>query len=413
MFYPLETFIALRYVRARRRRGVAAFITTASVLGMAIGVAALIVVLSIMNGLESELRTRLLSMTAHATVSDSANGVEDWRLLRDELADIPGVAGISPYVLVEGMLGSGSNLMPAIVRGILPDEEAAVSNIAELLSIGSLNDLEAGSQRIVLGEILAINLGVGVGNRVNLLIPEISNERPAAVLRSFLVAGVFSAGSPNHDSGLALVHLDDASELRGYDGRAGGIAIRLDDPMAVGEFARAIPAAVLARGQYSDWTIENRSYFRAVRIEKTMMALLLTLIVAVAAFNIVASLVMVVTDKKKDIAILRTYGLAPNRVSRIFVVQGMLIGVVGTTVGLVLGLMLAFNVQTILPWLERNLNFELLPGDVYYVTELPSEVHWLDVTSIGLVAFAIAIVATIYPSRRAASVAPAEALRYE
>ena len=243
--------------------------------------------------------------------------------------------------------------------------------------------------------------------------PEVDNGRPTALLRSFLVTGIFSAGSQDHDAGLALTHLSDAAELRGFAGRAGGVAIRLEDPMAVGEFASMLPESLDSAATYSDWTIENSSYFRAIRIEKTMMALLLTLIVAVAAFNIVASLVMVVTDKKKDIAILRTYGLEPERVSRIFMVQGTLIGVIGTCLGLVLGLVLAFNVETIVPWLERSFNFELMPGDVYYVTQLPSEIQWLDVTLITVAAFAIAVLATVYPSRRAAAVAPAEALRYE
>ena len=366
-----------------------------------------------MNGLETELRTRLLSMAAHATLADAREGVDDWQALQTELVGYPGVVGVSPYVLVEGMIGSGSNLSPAIVRGILPEEEASVSEIGDFLSSGSLDDLEAGTRHIILGQILALNLGVGVGSRINVLVPEVDNGRPTALLRSFLVTGIFSAGSQDHDAGLALTHLSDAAELRGFAGRAGGVAIRLEDPMAVGEFASMLPESLDSAATYSDWTIENSSYFRAIRIEKTMMALLLTLIVAVAAFNIVASLVMVVTDKKKDIAILRTYGLEPERVSRIFMVQGTLIGVIGTCLGLVLGLVLAFNVETIVPWLERSFNFELMPGDVYYVTQLPSEIQWLDVTLITVAAFAIAVLATVYPSRRAAAVAPAEALRYE
>jgi len=210
-----------------------------------------------------------------------------------------------------------------------------------------------------------------------------------------------------------LIHLEDASELRGFAGRAGGVAVRLDDPMAVGEFAGAVSTLEDNAVTYSDWTIENRSHFRAIRIEKTMMTVLLMLIVAVAAFNVVASLVMVVTDKKKDIAILRTYGLEPSRVSRVFIIQGSLIGFAGTFLGLILGLLLAFNVETVFPWLERTFNFELMPGDVFYVSQLPSEIQWFDVTLITLSAFLIAVLATIYPSRRAAAVAPAEALRYE
>lgn len=413
MFHPLECFIALRYLRAGRHRGFASFITVASVFGMALGVAALIVVLSVMNGLETELRTRLLSMTAHATLANPREGVSDWRALKAQVVQQPGVVGVSPYVLVEGMLGSGSNLSPAIVRGILPEEEMAVSRLGDFLQAGRLDDLKAGVRHIILGRILALNLGVGVGDRVNLLIPEVRNGRPAASLRSFRVSGIFAAGIQQHDAGLALIHLDDASELRGFAGRAGGIAVRLRDPMAVRELAGSLPQSIDDSLTYSDWTIENRNYFRAIRIEKSMMAILLTLIVAVAAFNIVASLIMVVTDKNKDIAILRTYGLEPERVSRIFMVQGSMIGICGTLLGLVLGLTLAFNVETIFPWLERIFNFQMMPADVFYVTELPSEVQWLDVTLITIAALVIGMLATIYPSRRAAAVAPAEALRYE
>ncbi len=413
MFYPLECFIALRYLRAGRHRGFASFITMASVFGMALGVAALIVVLSVMNGLETELRTRLLSMTAHATLANAQEGVNDWQALKAQLVQYPGVLGVSPYVLVEGMLGSGSNLSPAVVRGILPEEETAVSQIGDFLQAGRLDDLEAGAQHIILGRILALNLGVGVGDRVNLLLPNVQNGRPTALLRSFQVSGVFAAGMQQHDAGLALVHLDDASELKGFAGRAGGVAVRLEDPMAVRELAGRLPQPLDGSPTYSDWTIENQNYFRAIRIEKTMMALLLTLIIAVAAFNIVASLIMVVTDKNKDIAILRTYGLEPERVSRIFMIQGSMIGISGMLLGLVLGLTLAFNVETIFPWLERVFSFQLMPADVFYVTELPSEVQWLDVALITIAAFVIAVLATIYPARRAAAVAPAEALRYE
>jgi lipoprotein-releasing system permease protein len=413
MFQPLECFIAWRYVRARRHRGFASFITVASVLGMALGVAALIVVLSVMNGLETELRTRLLSMTAHVTIANSQQGIADWQSLGSTIAQQPGVSGVSPFVLVEGMLGSGSNLSPAVVRGIVPAEEIAVSQIDDFMRSGSLSDLEPGAQRIILGRLLALNLGVGVGDRVNFLIPKIEAGRPTALLRSFLVSGTFVAGVQTHDAGLAFVHLQDASELRGLNGRAAGISLRLEDPMLTGELARTLPGLIEGEATYSDWTIENSSHFRAIRIEKTMMAVLLTLIVAVAAFNIVASLVMVVTDKKKDIAILRTYGLDAKRVARIFMVQGSIIGGSGTVLGLILGIALALNVETVFPWLERTFNFQLMPGDVFYVTQLPSELQWLDVTVIALTALAIGVLATIYPSRRAAAVAPADALRYE
>ena len=412
MFRPLECFIGLRYVQARARRGFVSFISLASLLGIGLGVAALIVILSVMNGFEAELRTRLLSMTAHASLSQPGTGLEDWANVRAQVLEQPGVVGASPFVALEGMLGSGSNLSPAIVRGVLPSEEATVSQLERFFSLGSLADLEPNARRIVLGRILALNLGVGVGDRINLLVPQVENGRLTPRLASFLVSGLFEAGIQDHDASLALVHLTDASQLKGLQGRAEGLAVRMDDPLQVGQLQAAIEETQ-PTFDYSDWTLENSNYFRAIRIEKTMMTFLLLLIVAVAAFNIVASLMMVVTDKQKDIAILRTYGLEPARVARVFMVQGSLLGFVGTLIGVVLGIVLAFNVETIVPWLELTFNFQIMPGDVYYVTEIPSEVHLVDVIVIPVLAFFVAVLATIYPSRRAAAVAPAEALRYE
>jgi lipoprotein-releasing system permease protein len=413
MFKPLECFIAARYVHSRRRRGFISFISLASMLGIAIGVAALIVILSVMNGFEGELRARLLSMTAHASVADSREGVEDWEALAEQLRAQSNVAGVSPFVNVEVMLGSGAELRPALIRGILPAEEATVSNIDDFLQTGRLDDLEAGNQQLILGRVLALSLGLDVGSRVNVLVPEVSDRGITPRLRSFVVSGIFEAGIADHDASLALAHLTDASLLGGLDGRAEGVGIRLNDPLAVGALAGAVGVFADPALTYSDWTIENANFFRAIRIEKTMMTLILLLIVAVAAFNIVASLVMLVTDKEKDIAILRTYGLDPRRVARIFIVQGTAIGAIGTIGGLALGLVLAFNVETIVPWLETTFNFQIMPGDVYYVTEIPSEVRWLDVTIIPVLALVVSALATIYPARRAAAVAPAEALRYE
>jgi len=412
MFRPLECFIGLRYVQARARRGFVSFISLASLLGIGLGVAALIVILSVMNGFESELRTRLLSMTAHASLSQPSTGFEDWSSARAQVLEQPGVVGASPFVALEGMLGSGANLSPAIVRGILPSEEATASQLERFFSIGSLADLVPNARRIVLGRILALNLGVGVGDRINLLVPQFENGRLIPRLSSFLVSGLFEAGIQDHDASLALVHLSDASQLKGLQGRAQGLAIRMHDPLQVGQLQAAIEATQPSL-EYSDWTLENSNYFRAIRIEKTMMTFLLLLIVAVAAFNIVASLMMVVTDKQKDIAILRTYGLESARVARVFMVQGSLLGLVGTLIGVVLGVVLAINVETIVPWLELTFNFQIMPGDVYYVTEIPSEVRLADVIVISVLAFLVAVIATIYPSRRAAAVAPAEALRYE
>jgi len=413
MFKPLECFIAARYVRSRRRRGFISFISLASMLGIAVGVAALIVILSVMNGFEAELRTRLLSMTDHASLSSPDAGLEDWQSLAARLLELPNVASASPFVNVEAMLASGARLRPVLIRGVVPEEEGGASELARYVQIGRLEDLEAGTRRLILGRVLALSLGLDIGSKVSVLVPEASDRGITPRLRSFEVSGIFEAGITDHDASLALTNLADASELAGLGGRAEGIGVRLSDPLAVTRLAAEVADLGDSSLAYSDWTIENRSFFRAIHIEKTMMTLILLLIVAVAAFNIVASLVMLVTDKEKDIAILRTYGLEPGRIARIFMIQGTAIGAIGTLTGLALGLVLALNVQTIVPWLEATFNFQIMPGDVYYVTEIPSEVHWSDVTMIPLLALLVAALATIYPARRASAIAPAEALRYD
>ena len=414
MFQPLELFIGLRYVRSRRRRGIVSFMSGASLVGVALGVAALIVILSVMNGLESELRNRLLTMTAHLTVRADA-GLEDWRTLADRLAARDGVDSVSPYVELQAMLASGGNLEPAVVRGILPEQENVIVDDVRVIGDGGIERLEPGGNGLVLGRTLAARLGVGGGDALSVLVPRFDERgMPAPRLTGFVVAGIFDAGVPDHNSGLALTHLADASALDGLRGRAEGVAVRLRDALGVGEFRRANADLLGEPGlRVSDWTEEHASYFTAIRIEKTMMSIILMFIVGVAAFNIVASLMMVVTEKKRDVAILRTTGLEPGRVARIFFVQGTAIGLAGTLAGAALGLALAFNVDVIVPWLEETFGFRIFPGDVYYVTEVPSEVHFADAVTIPLVAFALTVLATLYPARRAASIAPAEALRYE
>jgi len=413
MFQPLEGFIGLRYLRSRRRRGVVSFMSGASLLGIALGVAALIVILSVMNGLETELTTRLLSMSEHATVSRPGAGLDDWTSLQRRLVADEDVVGASPYVSLEGMLAAGAILRPALIRGVIPSEEAAVSDVARVIDTATFEALEAGTHRIILGRYLASNLGVMAGDRINLLAPKLDDGQLKPQLAGFVVAGIFEAGIQDHDANLALIHLSDASELAGLAGRPQALGVRLDDAMIAPSYEQRIAAELGQSFRYSNWTKEYSSYLRALRIEKIMMTVILMSVVAVAAFNIVASLMMVVTDKEQDIAILRTCGLEPARVTRIFFVQGAIIGLVGTILGVVLGLVLAFNVDTIVPWLETTFNFQIMPGDVYYVTELPSEIHIADVVLIPLLAFLVAIVATIYPSRRAAMIAPAQALRYE
>lgn len=415
MFAPLECFIGLRYLRSRRRRGVVSFMSTASLVSIALGVAALIVILSVMNGFETELRTRLLSMDAHLTVADSRAGLgEDWTALRAELEAEPGVVGVSPYVLLEGMLaGGGNNLRPAAIRGIEPSIEAVVSGLDRFMQVGSLDQLEAGLQRIVLGRLLALNLGADVGQRITVVVPRFVGGRLRPKLEAFVVAGIFEAGIVDNDANLALVHIDDASVLKGLGGRPEGLAVRLADPMRAAELEPRVAVMLPAGQTVTSWMEQHRSIFRAIRIEKVMMTVILMFIVAVAAFNIVASLMMVVTDKERDIAILRTCGIEPERVARIFFVQGSILGLAGAAIGTVLGLALAANVGVIVPWLESTFGFQIMPGDLYYVTAIPSEIHAGQVATVPLLALAFAVLATLYPSRRAARVAPAQALRYD
>ncbi len=413
MAAPLEWFIGLRYLRARRRSQFVSFISLASMIGVALGVASLLVILSVMNGFESELRERLLSMTAHVTVRQDVGPLQDWPGWSERLARLDGVQHVAPYIEIQGMFAFGRNLNAAIVRGVVPAQERYMSRVGEFMLDGSLEDLKAGEGNVILGRVLAIKLGVGVGDRVRLLVPQITAGRLKPRLTSFRVSGVFEAGIQDHDDGVALVHLEDAAEVYGWTGGASAIGLSLSNPLAAMDVGKIIKADLPDGLVYSDWTIENRSYFRAIRIEKTMMTVLLLLIVAVAAFNIVASLVMVVTDKEQDIAILRTLGLAPQRVGRIFIFQGAMIGFIGVGMGVLLGLLLANNVDVIVPWLEQTFGFQIMPGDVYYVTDIPSEIHWFDVVMIPSVALLLTLLATLYPSRRAAAVAPARALRYE
>jgi lipoprotein-releasing system permease protein len=412
MFQPLEWFIGLRYLRSRRWRFIMSFRTLASLLGLALGVTALIVILSVLNGLESETRERLLGLSAHATVS-VPGGLDDWRQLRTRFASEPGITAVSPFVRLEGMLAAGTNLRPAVVRGILPEEEREASDLNRFVTLGGIENLVPGARRIVLGRVLAANLGVEFGDELTVLVPRVIGGRVMPRSAAFTVAGIFEAGVPDHDVSLALVHLTDASDLKGLRGAAEGVALRFDYPLDVRAFGAAQRATLDPTLRYSDWTEEYRNLFTAMRIEKIMMSIILFMIVGVAAFNILASLMMVVIDKQKDIAILRTYGLEAHRVARIFIVQGGVIGLIGALLGVSGGLALAYNVDVIVPWLETTFGFQIMPGDVYYVTALPSEVQLFDVIAVPVAACVLAVLATIYPARRAAAIAPASALRYD
>ena len=414
MLNPVELFIGLRYLRAKRRTRFVSFITLISLVGIALGVAALIVILSVMNGFEGELRNRLLSMSAHGTVGATEGAIDDWQNLVDDVAAEPGVIAAAPFVQMEGMIQSGRDLVGVMVHGVDPAYEEPLSG--ELINMveGSLGSLLPGARNIILGRVLAFQLRARIGDGVVLLIPRpVGDGTLEPVLERFVLSGVFEAGLSEHDSVLALVHTQDAAGILDIGDGVTAVRFRAADVMAAPVIAASLQQRLGGGVATSDWTIENASYFRAIRIEKMMMSLILSLIIGVAAFNIVASLVMVVTDKTTDIAVLRTLGMGPAGVVRVFFVQGAMIGWAGVLIGVVLGVVLAINVPVIAPFLEQLFGFQIMPGDVYYVTRIPSELEIPDVATIAVAAFVLTSLATLYPARRAALVNPALALRYE
>jgi len=414
MINPVELFVGLRYLRAKRRTRFVSFITLISLMGIALGVAALIVILSVMNGFEGELRDRLLSMSAHGYVTGPDRVTRNWRQTVDDVAAEPGVAAAAPFVQLEGMIRSGRDLKAVLVHGVDPAYEDALSGAVINLIDGSLDVLQAESQSIILGRLLALDLGVRIGDGVVLLIPRpVGDGTLEPVLRRFILRGVFEAGVQDHDGSLALVNARDAADILAIGDEMTAIRFRADDVMAAPAISRSLRQRLGGDSITSDWTIENSSYFRAIRLEKMMMSLILSLIIGVAAFNIVASLVMVVSDKTNDIAVLRTLGMKSAGVVRVFFVQGAVIGWVGVFVGVVLGVIVAINVPVIVPVLEQFFGFQIMPGDVYYVTRIPSVLETADVVTIAASAFVLTSLATLYPARRAALVNPAVALRYE
>jgi lipoprotein-releasing system permease protein len=426
MFQPIPVFVGLRYSLAREHSFFVSFITWVSLLGVAVGVAALITVLSVMNGFESELRDRLLSVSAHAVLTLDGAALPDWQRSIRQLQGAPGLVGAAPFLDTDAMLSRTPAMAGAIMRGIDPQLEPAVSAIAGSMREGKLSDLQPGFNRIILGRTLAYQLQVGVGDSVTAMIPGgggtqrgpagaaagAENDMLVPRLQDFEVAGIFEVGLQDHDSVLALVNLKDAEALRGLSGPT-GIRLKFSDVLSAPALARAAAARLSAPLQVRDWTQENEAYFRAIRIEKTMMGLILMLIVAVAVFNIVATLVMVVNDKRTDIAILRTLGMSPLAVLAVFMTQGLLIGWIGTALGVGLGLSLALNVDVIVPFLEQTFGFHIMDPDVYYIAGIPSETHTRDVIAIAAAALTLTFAATIYPALRAARTPPAEALRYE
>jgi lipoprotein-releasing system permease protein len=415
MFRPLELFIGLRYTRAKRRNHFISFISLISIMGIGLGVAALITVLSVMNGFEQELRTRILGMASHASISGYQQPLLDWQRSAQLAMQHPQVVGVAPYVEGEVMLTRGSKVSGALVRGILPEREPAVSTVGEHMRAGRLQDLVAGEYRIILGSELAYNLGAHIGDHVTMVTPQ-ANYSPAGVLprlRRFQVVGIFEVGMYEYDRGVALVHMEDAARLFKLEDGVSGVRLKLQDLFQAPRVSRELVEQLGGKLRVEDWTRQHANFFRAVQTEKRVMFVILTLIVAVAAFNIVSTLVMVVTDKQADIAILRTLGATPAAILRIFMVQGAMIGMLGTALGVVGGVALALNVETIVPAIEQAFGVQFMPADVYYISDLPSRLEWRDVWQIGVVAFLLSFLATWYPAWRASRTQPAEALRYE
>ncbi len=416
MFKPLSLYIGLRYTRAKRRTQFISFITLTSVLGIALGVTALITVLSVMNGFEAELRQRILGMTAHATITGSGGQLDDWRSLQEKVKDYPHVQGTAPFITGQVMINAGRRVSGTMLRGVLPLEESAVSDVAAKMQVGQLTALQAGQYRIVLGAELARYLGANVGDKITVISPQV-NSTPAGIiprLRRFTVSGIFEVGMYEYDRNMALIHIKDAEKLlRLGDSRVSGLRLKLDDLFNAPQITHDLAKQLYRQYYVSDWTKAHSNFFQAIKTEKRVMFIILLLIVAVAAFNIVSTLVMVVTDKRGDIAILKTQGLTPMAVMRIFIILGAIIGLTGTMLGTVCGVLLALNVETIVPAIENFLGVHFMAADVYYISSLPSKLEWTDVYMIAIIAFLLSLLATLYPAWQASRVNPAEVLRYE
>ncbi|MAS82242.1 MAG: lipoprotein-releasing system transmembrane subunit LolC [Legionellales bacterium] len=414
MLNSFEALIGLRYVRARRRNHFISFISLTSMIGVGLGVMALITVLSVMNGFEKELKERILGMASHATVSGDGNILNDWRPIANEVLSHPDVIGVAPYFHAEGMLVKNKRVNGTIIRGILPSEEPKVSKVIENMVLGNIEELKEGDFNIVLGKELAMKLGVILGDKVTLIAPQ-ANITPAGILprlKRFTLVGIFQVGMHEFDSALVLIHMNDAFRLFRKKGPT-GLRLKTNNILKAPIISREVAAQLPGRYWVVDWTQRHANFFRALKTEKTVMFVILLLIVAVAAFNIISTLVMMVSDKQSDIAVLRTLGASPNSILKIFIIQGTIIGFVGVVFGVITGVWLATNIETIVPAIESMLGQKFLSADVYYISELPSDMHWNDVVTISIVAFVLCLLATIYPALRAAKTQPAEALRYE
>ncbi|MFH0344431.1 MAG: lipoprotein-releasing ABC transporter permease subunit [Chromatiales bacterium] len=415
MFKPLGLYIGLRYTRAKRRNHFISFISIISMLGVAVGVTALITVISVMNGFEKELRGRILGVTAHATIVERGRPLRDWQAVSAVIDRDPRVRGSAPFIRAEGMATRAGSVHGVIVEGVLPDQEPKVSVVGERMRTGRLSDLKPGAYKILLGAALARALRAEVGDKITLVVPQ-ATATPAGILprlKRFTLAGVFEIGMHDYDAALAVVHLEDAARLFRIQDGVSGIRIKVDDMFAAPRISRELIRSLPEHYAAVDWTQQHVNFFQALKTEKIVMYVILMLIVAVAAFNIISTLVMVVTDKAADVAILRTLGLTPRGIMSIFIVQGTVIGFVGTLLGLLGGVQLATHVDTLVPAIERLFQTQFLPPDIYYISELPSDMRWPDVIRITVIAFTLCLLSTLYPAWRASRTQPAEVLRYE
>lgn len=411
-----ELFIGLRYTRAKRRNHFISFISLISLMGITLGMTALITVMSVMNGFQKEVRTRILGVASHIQVSGINGTLTDWRKIADEALKHPEVEAAAPYVSAQGMVSFDQIVSGVVVRGILPDMEDHVADLGRMMIDGKLEDLVPGRFGIVIGRELSRALGVFTGDKIVLISPQ-GQVTPAGILprlKQFTIVGIFEAGHFEYDSGLVLIHLADAQKLyRMEEDQVSGVRLKLDDLFQAPQVARELVPLISADVHITDWSRQHANYFRAIQIEKRMLSLILALIIAVAAFNIVSTLVMAVTDKQSDIAILRTLGASPRSIMKVFIVQGTLIGILGTTLGVIGGVLLAYNVEAVIATIERLFSVQFLSREVYYISEIPSDLHFADVITVAAVSFVLTLLATLYPSYRASRVNPAEALRYE
>ena len=412
---PFELFVGLRYTRAKRRNHFISVISLISMLGIGLGVAALIVVLSVMNGFQKEIRNRILGAASHIEIRGVGDTLAEWSKVITEAKTHPEVVAAAPYVMAQGMLSYDQVVQGTLIRGVLPERERDVADIGQHMVSGRLEDLRAGEFGVVLGSELARALHARRGEKIVLIAPQGQVTAAGIVprLKQFKVVGIFELGMFEYDSGLALIHMQDAQKLYRLDDKVSGVRLKLTDLFRAPQVARDLSRILTVDAFVSDWTKQHANYFRALEIEKRMLFIILSLIVAVAAFNIVSTLVMAVTDKQPDIAILRTLGASPRSIMKIFMVQGSLIGLIGTLLGVVGGVALALNIDVVVPFIEHAFGVRFLSKEVYYISDLPSDLQIRDVVTIGTVSLILGLLATLYPSYRASRVNPAEALRYE